>query len=92
MIISLVAIILFRITLLDWTYKGLARDDGKKTFLFSQARLLTSLAASTLNLFVIICLNKVCSRSVRYNYKYLKYSSSRPLQIIVNDPKMIPSR
>ena len=50
---------MFRISLLDWTYKGLARDDGEETFLFSQARLLTSLAASTLNLFVIICLNKV---------------------------------
>ena len=58
-IFSLVAIILFRISLLDWMYQGLARDDGEETFLFSQARLLTSLAASSLNLLVIICLNKV---------------------------------
>ena len=60
---SLVAIILFRITLLNWAFSGLSSDDGTETFLFSQARLLTSLGASSLNLLVIITLNKVTAAS-----------------------------
>ena len=66
-IMSLVAIILFRITLLNWAFSGLSSDDGTETFLFSQARLLTSLGASSLNLLVIITLNKVTAASRRCN-------------------------
>ena len=55
------AIILFRITLLNLVYLNTysESDDGEQSIWFSQARLLTSLVASTMNLIVIIILNKV---------------------------------
>ena len=72
---SLVAIILFRITLLNWAFSGLSSDDGTETFLFSQARLLTSLGASSLNLLVIITLNKVTVASKDSNINAMQCGS-----------------
>ena len=59
-IFSMFAIILFRITLLNLVYLNTYQDteDGEQSIWFSQARLLTSLVASTMNLIVIIILNK----------------------------------
>ena len=53
------AIILFRITLLNMIYYETYNEGGEQSVWFSQARLLTSLTASSLNLIVIIVLNKL---------------------------------
>ena len=58
-IFSMFAIILFRITLLNMIYYETYNEGGEQSVWFSQARLLTSLTASSLNLIVIIVLNKL---------------------------------
>ena len=75
-IFTLFAIIMFRITLLNFVYRwqsscqadalmrnvsreSFKENQEKQTVLFAQARLLSSLVAATLNLLVIVLLNKL---------------------------------